>query len=639
MKIQKFDGGLSTRLDAHLIPTNQSPVNLNIDNSKGSLSPVGSNLVTDEDGTTGMKWFYSENYWVQNRSPTTYVEYNSTMYYTDGTNPRKLKGGVSNLLGIAKPLAPSVVTVLEGPEPLTGVEVSLDRTEGGLRATPHNYLLFNIKNGVKSEPHRITEKSLSPTIISVSVDPEQNTDIPPFAGYRPIYTPGVGELRSIRFSNFVGAIGDSIEVYKYIQNDWRLIGSATSETDIIKDLSDDQNSPTPGAPLVDATIGVFNGTYTYVYTYYNSSDGSESAPSAPSNELLIQGSTAYISLVASTDPQVDKIRLYRVGGNLAVFTMVQEVNNAGFSYTDTLGDTEVDGRTLQSENFEQPPIGLLYLTEAYAMFFGAEGNKLRFTPINNVNAWPEEYFLQYRDPITGIAQVSNGILVMTRDEIHLVTGTGPFSLSSQLLTADEGCISNFSIQPVELGMVVWASGDGLCTSSGNDVKNITRAAIGNRVFNPTTSAVVDGVYYMQELNGTIFSWDYRFSPIFKELNLGSVGVYKKGSVLYGNVGAKIASLMTESEPLAFVYKSPTFIEGSYTDSKTYSKFYFRSIGELLVKIYIDGQIVITKNLSGDDSHMIKIPQDKQRGFSCAFEISGTGTVFEVEYFAAGGKNA
>jgi hypothetical protein len=633
MKLQKFDGGLSTRLDSHLINLDQSIVNINIDNAKGSLSPVKSKVSTGLAGSVYMKWYDKGDEWIQSDTRTDFVEFQGFMFTTNGTQPTKRRNSVTSNLGIAAPLAKPTITHLSGANPLTGVEVVLKTDSGGLETYNHNYLLFNVKNGIKSRAYRLIESSLSPTEIKTTVI-ASSLDAPPIAVntgiLRTLY-------RSVEFNNFLGEIGDSIELYKYLGNQWRRMGTTSDASVAILDTTD--NSNIVGPIVLDvSTISPFNGTYQYVYTYYNSADGSESAPSPLSDELKLDSGQIELDFVASTDSQVDKIKLYRVGGNVATFTLVVELAASTADYIDSILDTDLLSETLTSENYNAAPTDLIYLTEAYAMLFGAVDDKLRFTPIGVPDAWPTEYFLQFDSDITGIGVVASGLLVMTLGETYLVTGSGPFSLSPQPLSGDQGCISQESVQRVGKGMLIWASEDGLCISSGNDVKSITKSDIGDIRFSVKTSTVVGEVYYLHLTDDTTFVWDYRFKPIFKKLDLDVISLYKKEGVLYGTYDSLIYTVLATSTLLSMSYVSPNFIEGSYTELKYYMKFYFRTEGAIEVKILIDDVVVITKEFTTKNTHMVKVPQDSQSGYSCSIRVAGTGSVYEIEYEVSRRKN-
>jgi hypothetical protein len=311
--------------------------------------------------------------------------------------------------------------------------------------------------------------------------------------------------------------------------------------------------------------------------------------------------------------------------------MVEAVPNSHTTFFDEYVDSEMDGRLLESENYYAAPEGLNYISESYAMLFGAVDYTLYFTPIGKPNAWPPEYSIQFNAPITGIGPVANGVLVMTETQTFIVTGTGPLSLSMQTLRGDQGCVSHFSIQEVQKGALVWASKDGLCSSSGSNVLSLTKNVLGDVKLDPVNSAVVDEVYYLQLSDGTTLVWDYRFAPIFKTLDLGLESVTAANSEIYGWSGGVLSELFKGTTNATLKYKSPRFVEGSLTEAKTYKKVYVSHDGDIIINIIINDNLVASKALSGKDSTVIQVPSDKQRGYYIQFEFEGTGAVNELEY--------
>ena len=52
---------------------------------------------------------------------------------------------------------------------------------------------------------------------------------------------------------------------------------------------------------------------------------------------------------------------------------------------------------------------------------------------------------------------------------------------------------------------------------------------------------------------------------------------------------------------------------------------------------MDGEVVIDKELSGNTTANLKA-LDKAKGYGLEIEISGSGTVYEIEYKALGRQN-
>ena len=638
MKLQKFNGGLATRLAPQLLNIDQGVIYENIDNSSGILKPVKDKKQTDIEVKKYNKYFNSENEWIGFDTPTDFIEFQKVMYLTDRINkPLKYSNNEYNLLGIEEPKLGCNVESIKSAEPLEDITVLNTIASGDLPASDFDYLLFNVNEGVYSTPFKFTVYSSTTTDTRAQGEVVNINSTSRF-GRNPITTEDTLTDRAIQFKNLEGKFSTSARLYRFHEGDWRLVHEFLDKNETyLDDVFDISNRE-----LLDTNkISPFNGVYQYVYTYYNVNDGTESAPSVLSGEIEINSGYLKITLPStSNDSQVTNKRLYRIGGNVTQFTLVEELDSTVTEFIDNLSDISLDGRLLQSDNYYAAPAGLKYLSETYAMLFGSIDSSLRFTPIGLPNAWPPEYEIQFESEITGLGPVSNGLLVFTRTKTYIVTGTGPTSLAQQPLRGDQGCIAFESIAEASEGTLIWASEDGLCTSSGNNVQNITKGYLGAIELEPISSVVNDEVYYCHNKDGTTLAWDYRFNTIPKNLNLGVDTLSVALGVLYGNYNNKLYEIYkNNNNNLTMKYKSPRFVEGSFTLSKTYKKFYIRSEGDIIIKIIIDNKIVSEHKLNTTDTHQLQIPQIEQRGYSVQFYIEGTGTVDEIEYVSELRQNA
>ena len=636
MKIQQFNGGQSSRLRPQYIGQNEAVDYTNIDNALGTLAPVKDKLATAISVQQYHEFFISEQEWVDAAVPTDFLEFQQTMYSTDGVSrPQKYKNGVYNNLGITKPiLAPAIVntgSVTAITDFAAANQVSTIGTYGDLPISDLRYRLVNVKNGRYSKVLEYVAKTSLTSTMRVTSDVLSKKlarlDITKSA----VEDPVGGYDRSIEFSKVKGETEDAVIFFRYYLGVWRKL--FTMALPLTQSFVDDTEDISANDEFDVDFIGDFDGTYQYVYTHYNNTDGTESAPSPISVELeALSGTIAVSGMSVSPDPQVTHKRLYRVGGDVTEFTMVVQLDNAVTSYADTLSDTDLDGRLLISDNYTEAPTGLRFLTESFAMLFGAVGNTIRFTPIAVPNAWPPEYSVAFNAPITGIGPVANGVLVFTKYRTFLVTGTGPLSLSQQPLSGDQGCVDHSSIQ--EIGpALIWASVEGICMSAGNAVQNITKDKLGKIVLDPVDSEVDDEVYYCHNADGTILAADFRFGTIFKYLDLDTSTISYANGSLYGWQAGVLSKLFESTEDLSLSYLSPRFIEGSATEDKTYKKLHIYSKGDIILNIIINDIVVATKTLTGEDSFQFQVPQDKQRGNFIQFQMTGTGEVYEYEYIA------
>lgn len=623
MKVQQFQGGLVTRLEPQFLQTNQGTVYTNIDNSTGVLTPVKGTSETNISLLPYHTFYDFAQEWVDSSVRRDYVEYRRKLYWTDRSSVPQVYDGTNQFnLGIVPPPELTDFTIVQVDDL---VQAEFDATGAGtLPNVDTTYLFVNSDSPYQSNPLAVVvdkRKTSAEVLVNLLTKQTKVVDTTP-------------DTRSVVVSDVAGITYgvNGVELYRLYNGKYYLVGAlanaAASLTDNVLDISANKE--------LDLTLfEPLQGTYQYQLTYYNSTNGVESGPGTFSDELdLTEGGIITLNnLPVSTDPQVDKKRIYRVGGNLTASTLVAELDNVTTSYNDELKDTDVVGTLLPSSIAEQAPAGLAFLAESYAMLFGAEGAKLRFTPIGEPDSWPETYFLQFDADITGIAAVTNGILVFSKFQTYLVTGTGPTSLSQQLLSSDQGCIAFESVRVIS-GAALWASTDGICSSSGNNVKVLSKDTLGKISLSPTDSVVFDEAYYLLEADGTILSFDFAYGQIFKRLSLDVGSLAIANDELYGIRNGKLQQFYGSDSPTQIAYTSPRFIEGSVTEQKIYKKVHFYHDGDIMVNILINNISVATKSFTGTDSSTIKVPEESKRGFFIQIIITGTGTVHEIEYEAS-----
>ena len=396
-------------------------------------------------------------------------------------------------------------------------------------------------------------------------------------------------------------------------------------------------SPTTAPTIAINGAGNLAGTYSYIVTYYNQTDGTESPPSAISVELEVEEQQILVTgIPVSSDPQVTHKRIYRIGGGLTLFTLVDTIANNVTTFSDNLADPDVDGLILESEsNYPCPPTAK-YLTEAYAIGFVAVGDTLRWSRVGDLNYWPIENEIEFFDAITGITIVSEGLLVFTKFQTWIISGTGSDSFVKYLVSSDQGCLDHYTIARVG-GGVVFVSTDGVCSSSGGAVTVETKVKLGKLQLNTVNACVHDEVYYLSVADGSILAIDFRYGQVFKRLELGVTKVANVEDTLYGWKDGALYTLFTSSTPLSFMYVSPVFQEGAYTEEKLYKVFYARSEGQVQLEIWLDGLLLKTEALPTGTTE-IKVAQELQRGHAVQFKIYGTGVFYELEYKPIGRQN-
>jgi len=630
MKVQQFQGGLSTRVEPQFLNVNEGVVYENVDNSKGVLAPI-----KDLEATTiGIKpyhtWYDFAQEWVDSDELRDYVEYKRKLYWTDRSGTPQVYDGTDTFnLGIEPP-AELTDTTVRTIEDIVEASFEVDLDTGNIPNTDTFYVLVNEDADYQTNDLAVLVDSRSKTVTERKRRGK---------GFKTVTKTVTPELRTITVSGVAGMVYGTlgVGVYRLYEGVYRRVGYLANDTDTVVDSVNDISA---NDELDEDKFFPLQGVYQYELTFYNSTTGVESGPSPVSVEYDLErgGLVTFNNLPVSTDPQVDKKRLYRVGGNLTAFTLVTELGNAVTTYTDDTKDVDVEGSLLPSSIAAQAPNGLAFITEAYAMLFGAVGSLLRFTPIGEPESWPVTYFLTFDADITGIAAVSNGVLVFSKFKTYLVTGTGPTSLSVQVLSSDQGCLAYESVQTIR-GAALWVSSDGICTSSGNQVDVISKDKLGKISADVVDSVVFDEAYYALESTGSILSFDFAYGKIYKRLNLGVESLVIANDVLYGRKNKVLQEFYGSSLPATQKYKSPRFIEGSVTDNKMYKKIHIYHEGDIIVNVWINNQLVIqNRQLTGTDSTTIQVPQELQRGFFIQLGFEGTGTVHEYEYEATMSKS-
>lgn len=625
MMIHQFDGGLHNRPEPQFLTQDQGYVFRNIRHHSGVLTPVAKALKTATELAQYHTWFHSAQEWVDSSIDRSYLEYDSVLYWSDGnTQPQKYDGTDQNNWGIEPPSKVGDFTLYERPEAITDFTVTTSNLTYGLSYQTHYYLMITVNDvGTVRRPSDIVYIAITatgkvttlgtqvrnlPTPATISTDDSQYT------------------IHTFKNVNIDTDNGEALHIYRYYKSKWRRVGVLDTESEIV----DYTEAIADQKEFDEDELGPLSGTYQYVMTYYNSNDGIESGYTDVSDEQDLDNSGHLVisNIPVSDDPQVDQKRIYRVGGDITSFELVDTIDNDTTTFTDDIKDTDVDGTTLTTPVASAAPIGLQYMVQTNAMVFGCVDNALRFTPIGLPDSWPEVYSIEYESTLTGLAVVATGLLVFTEFKTHLVTGSGPTSLSTYQLSGDQGCINAKSIQQIGTE-AVWVSSDGICRSSGNLPDVVTREKLGKLTLDTLDSCIYDKTYYHLNSDGVLLAVGdgilAEYVPDVETLAIAN-------DVLYGWKDGYMHKLFgSDSEVETFKYTSPRFTEGSFTTYKTYKKVFIYSSGYVKINILIDDVVVQSKELTDTDNHQIQVPSAYQRGFYIQFEIEGTGTVSEIKY--------
>jgi len=398
----------------------------------------------------------------------------------------------------------------------------------------------------------------------------------------------------------------------------------------------------PGvAPTLALSAGNKTGTYSYCYTYYNSVDGAESAPSPYSLESKFVDNNATLTLVGSTDTQVTDIKIYRLGGGYTVMSLVATVtNSASVTYLDNLADLAIPALPLTSQHNGQAPAGLKYITKHNVMLFGAVFDKLYFSGVGEPDNWSPYNFIDYDEIITGLGSTQNGLLVFTEYSTYIVTGTSPETLSNYMLSTSQGCIKHNTIRFVN-NTLLWLSRDGVCASSGTSIEVITRPKMGKlNLMTPSYGIVWDDIYFLAHGLG-ILCIDFRFGISFYTMDtmdpitIDSFCV--SGNYLFYSSGGKLYKMFEGKVNRHYTYMTGNLADGSISTLKNYKVVYIHSDEDITVDVIFNNKVVNSYNMI-EGLNELKLPQTNLLNYYIAFMFRGIGEVREVEYKVTGRQN-
>lgn len=402
-----------------------------------------------------------------------------------------------------------------------------------------------------------------------------------------------------------------------------------------------QQALTISAVEPGSIIGEAAATVQYAYTYYDSVEGVESAPSPLSEELNLNAgySVDITNFAPSENSAVDKIRLYRIGAYSTDFTLLIELPIATTAYNDNIKTVDAVGSLLDSYFNNAPVSGLQYLVEAYGILFACKGDTLYYTEVGKPDAWSSVNVIHLPADITGLAPIAEGLIIHTIDKTSVLLGTAPETFRLVTISKEHGCLNHRSIQYVS-NTLVWEAADGICAYSSGSISVITRDKLDRQVFNSRTSTVYNGQYFLALLDGSVFVMDTRLNTTYKTIKFEGkyiLNVKAFDNKLYAVIDGELSELFT-GDVLDLHYVSPEFTEGDAAVTKLYNNIYVRANGRFSFSVLIDGVVVLVTELLGNKVFDIKVPQEKQRGSSIQFDIFGHGVIKEIEWKVQGREN-
>ena len=294
------------------------------------------------------------------------------------------------------------------------------------------------------------------------------------------------------------------------------------------------------APSVAPTIALVAGTanvyasWCYLYTYYNSGTGHESSPSAigPCTGVFA-AKDVQIGVTASTDPQVDKIRIYRTpDGGAQNPQQMNEISgspfaNATTTYTDNTPDATLilNLRTAPAFLRNDPPPASFLCTNSRCYAQGRiwifKNNNTFFSGFEEIsNGVPEECFpsgldgnvYPWDNEVTGHAGLPDGIAVFTPERVFKVEGDSLDTFRRYTLLEKRGTRSRTAIATLGSSVAWLDTSNTFWVSDMGEVGLDIRPDL--RSIDPARCSVaihISGVFHWVTLldgaNGKLFVYD------------------------------------------------------------------------------------------------------------------------------------
>lgn len=418
----------------------------------------------------------------------------------------------------------------------------------------------------------------------------------------------------------------------------------------------DLGVPAPTTALTAAVnAAVSTGTEEtdyWVYTWVNDL-GWESAPSPPSNSLLIKpGTTVNLTgfdTVPSGNFSITGVRIYRTSvgtsGATAFFYLRTLVYGAALS------QPVDDARALGSDTLQTvgwlpcPGIatgGAASTTEDSArgltklwngMMAVITGKAIRLCEPYKAYAWPLKYEIATPDDPVGIAVWQQRALILTSGDAYLVTGSTPSAMDSEPLKLYQPCVSVTSVVEFDDG-VAWASPNGLWWYGSGGARNLLAGVMTREQWQALVPSTIvasrylgcyiaffnDGSglrgFVMDPANADGIYWlSAGYSAVHRDPLQDKLYVLDGTSIKAWNVPA--AGLMTASFRSKRVrLPMPMSVGAVEVIAKAYP---------VTIKLYADDVLWHTQSVSSDDP--IRPPDKQAMNWAC--EVSSSNRVIAV----------
>jgi len=362
----------------------------------------------------------------------------------------------------------------------------------------------------------------------------------------------------------------------------------------------------------------------YIYTYV-SQYGEEGPPiSALTANILDKRTDQSVDItfptVVAPNSVISHKRLYRTDAS-GTYRRVDEV--AGATYNDTKADSSL-GEAINSTTHIAPPddnatdhvsgpmLGLTSLPNG--ILAGFSGKTICFSEAFLPHAFPTANKLTVRSDIVGLAPMTNGVLVLTKEKPAMISGLDPRSMSMSEIDSSHSCVSKNSI--VDMGMfVLYASPDGLVSATEQGLELITESLFTRDQWQALVPSTIKAFQY--EGQYVAFYTDGSESKGFILDPRGGKNAYVKldfhatagfndleEDTLYLVVGGSLVKFASSSTSLMYAWRSKKFYSEKPVNMGA-AKVDREGSGSVTFKLFADGALKHTQTVANSD--MFRLP--------------------------------
>lgn len=230
------------------------------------------------------------------------------------------------------------------------------------------------------------------------------------------------------------------------------------------------DTPATAPTVASGAAGNLNGAYQWRVTYESATH--ENSPGPVSTKLTVVDKQVNLTAVpTSSDTQVTKRNVYRIGGSWAEWLYVGSINdNTTTTFTDNISDLNL-GDPLGFDR-DPPRDTIKFPVEHKQRIFAFDGNELLCSNYQEPEGWnpTNVWFVGGSSPMAALASTGSVLLAFKDTEVHGLFGSSPDDFIVMPMFR-KGTIAPDSVIAAD-GYVYFLSDDGIWRTDGRGLELI-----------------------------------------------------------------------------------------------------------------------------------------------------------------------